>query len=199
MSEHKNPYEISIIAPCFNEMENVKALVSRINNVFQNRNINGEIILINDASTDNTGNLINELAHENKNVTAVHHEKNKGITEGWRTGLSHSKGRYICLIDSDLQNLPEDIWKLYKEIKIASADVIQGNRSTIGRLKDDRYIYSRVLNFILNIIFGMSLKDNKSGFIITYKNTLEDILQHRFNYYYANTFIAVEFMQKDIL
>lgn len=184
-------YELSVINPCFNEEKNIPELVERLENVFKNRKINAEIILVDDGSRDDTKKVIEGLINKKKNILFKKHQKNLGIEAAWKSGLSLSTGEYICLMDSDLQNLPEDVWRLYKEIKYSHADVVQGYRSSIGRIKNSRYTLSKGLNFILNFIFGMKLTDNKSGFIIVRKDVLEDILHHRFKYYYFQSLIMV--------
>ncbi|MFH1461301.1 MAG: glycosyltransferase, partial [Patescibacteria group bacterium] len=160
-------------------------------NVFTKRNINGEIVLINDASKDNTGEIIDKFAKQFQNVTACHHKENKRMVGGWKTGLAASQGEYVCLIDSDLQNLPEDVGRLYREIKITRADMVQGFRSSIGRARNLSFFLSKGLNFLLNFLFSMSQKDNKCGFVICRREVLEDILRYRYKYRYFQTFITV--------
>lgn len=184
-------YAISVVAPCYNEMENARALTDRLLHLFAKKNLHGEVVLVNDGSRDETGRVLDELAAEHPNVVAVHHPKNRGIAVAWKTGVDASNGKYVCLIDADLQYVPEEVWRLYREIEASRVDMVQGFRSTIERLRDSRYLYSKVLNFILNASFGMSLQDNKSGFVIARKDTLADVLVHRFRYHYFNTFIAV--------
>jgi len=184
-------YEISVVAPCYNEMENARVLTERLRQVFAKRNLHGEVVLVNDGSRDETGAVIDALAAEYDNVVAVHHPTNRGIAGAWQTGVDTSRGKYVCLIDADLQYLPEEVWRLYREIEASRADMVQGFRSTIERLRDSRYLYSKALDFLLNVSFGMSLQDNKSGFVIARRDTLSDILKHRFRYHYFNTFIAV--------
>jgi phenylacetate-coenzyme A ligase PaaK-like adenylate-forming protein len=187
----RDHYEISVVAPCYNEMENARALTDRLLHVFAKRSLRGEVVLVNDGSRDSTGAVIDALAAEHPDVVAIHHEVNRGIAGAWQTGVDHSRGKYVCLIDADLQYLPEEVWRLYREIEASRADMVQGFRSTIERLRDSRYLYSKALNFLLNVSFGMSLRDNKSCFVIARRETLLDILRHRFKYYYFNTFIAV--------
>lgn len=185
--------DISIIAPCFNEEKNIPELAVRLVKVLEKKNLKGEIILVNDCSTDKTGEIIEKYARLYPNVVIhLDHTKNQGMFQAWKTGLKAARGEYVCLIDSDLQNLPEDVWRLYKEINNHHYDMVQGNRSTIGRLKDSRYILSRGLNWLLNTAFGMNSRDNKSGFVITRKETLEDILGFNYRgYFYPQSFIAV--------
>lgn len=183
--------ELSVIVPCFNEEESVPLLVSRLLAVFDRRNIAGEIVLVNDASTDATGAIINSLARGHQEVVAVHHGTNRGLSAGWDTGLEASNGKYVCFIDADLQNPPEEVWRLYREITQSHADMVQGVRSAIGRLKDDRYLTSRALNVMLNVAFGMSAADNKSGFVMALRETMNDVRRRRFRYRYSHVFIAV--------
>src|SRR3989338_2393232 len=172
----KSKVDLSVIAPCFNESQNVIELTERLQNTFRKGAVNGEVILINDHSSDNTGLLVDELAAKYPNVIACHHESNRGLAAGWKTGLQAARGNYICFIDADLQNLPEDVLRLYREIIFSHVDLVQGLRSPIGRLRDHRYFLSRGLNIMLNFIFRMKSRDNKSGFILGRREVIEDIL-----------------------
>jgi phenylacetate-CoA ligase len=189
-------YELSVIAPCYNESLNIHELIERMQNVMSKKSITGEIILVNDGSTDDTGEVIERLAEKYENLKVVHHAKNKGIAAAWKTGLSASTGEYVCVIDSDLQYQPEDIWRLNREIKLTNIDVVQGYRSNIGRQTDYRYFLSLGFNRILNWFFGMHMRDIKSGFVLCKREILHDILQHRYHYYYFQSFIAIAAKEK---
>src|SRR5690606_14760067 len=104
------------------------------------------------------------------------HETNRGIAVAWRSGVDASRGRLVALIDADLQYQPEDLLRLRRELVEHSLDVVQGFRSPVGREKDARYRLSRGFNFLLNTTFGMSLTDNKSGFVMAPRAVMRDIL-----------------------
>jgi phenylacetate-CoA ligase len=184
-------YELSVIAPCYNEEGNLRELVNRLQTAFKTKNIAGEIVLVDDGSKDGTGDMVDQLTAENSNVVSVHHHTNRGVVTGWKSGLEASHGDLVCLIDADLQNLPEDVCRLYREIRVSGADVVQGYRSSVGRLRDSRYLLSRTLNVILNTTFRMALRDNKSGFIMCRRDVLADILRHRCKYSYFQSLIMV--------
>jgi phenylacetate-CoA ligase len=188
--------EISVVAPCLNEEANIPELVRRVSAVFESKRIAGELILVDDGSTDRTVEVVNALLNEYPMLRFERHASNLGIEAGWRTGVVAARGKFVCLIDSDLQNPPEQIWRLYQEAMFSKADMVQGFRSSIGRLRDSRYLLSRALNVLLNTAFGMSLRDNKSGFVIAHKDVLSDVLRHRLKYNYYQSFIAVSASSK---
>ena len=184
--------ELSVIVPCYNEENNVQELTDRIRIVFLDKGISGEIILVDDKSTDNTKKKIIELAGKYPDgVQGVFHDKNYGMETGWISGLARVRGNLVCIIDADLQYLPEDIYRLYREYHYTGVDYVQGYRSTIGREKGNRYYFSVGLNVLLNFTFGMKARDNKSGFILTSKQIFNNILFHRFDYSYFQSFISV--------
>jgi len=188
--------QLSVIAPCYNEVKNVRELVRRVLGTFAKGAIEGEIVLVDDGSNDGTGDLLRELAQAHPQVCPVFHEKNKGIAAAWESGLQASRGYHTCLIDSDLQYVPEDILRLYREILYSHADVVQGVRSEIGLRPDLRYYYSRFLNFLLNVFFRMRARDNKSGFVLCRRGVLKEILEHHYRYRYFQTFITIAAVAK---
>ena len=185
------PVELSVVVPCYNEAGNLPELVTRLRSVFEKRKVRGEIVLVNDGSGDGTGTVIDALAVAHPEVVPVHHDQNRGLAAGWDTGVAKATGAYVCLIDADLQYQPEDVARLHRELLHTRVDLVQGYRSSIGRQRDSRYRLSKGLNAMLNTLFGMRLRDNKSGFVIARRETLAHILHRRYSYAYFQTFIAV--------
>ncbi len=184
--------DISIIAPCYNEAENIPELTERVLRVFDNIQVNGELILVDDGSTDSTKKVIEkEIARNPNRVRGFFNKKNGGIETAWRSGLTFAEGYLICFIDADLQNLPEDIARLWRFYWSQNTDCVQGWRSSIGRDNETRYYVSVVLNALLNLLFFMRAKDNKSGFMLARKDVMNNILQHQFTYSYFQTLIRV--------
>jgi phenylacetate-CoA ligase len=183
--------EISIIVPCFNEANNLYELCKRISSVSKKLNKSIELILIDDKSSDDTLAVIRRLRNNFKFIKCFYHKKNLGMAEAWRTGLNNANGKYTCLIDADLQYQPEDIIFLYNSVINNPEDLVQGYRSSVGRLKDSRFLLSRGLNLMLNILFSMHLKDNKSGFVLCKTETLKQIFNVRFHYKTFQTFLLV--------
>src|SRR5207253_1390043 len=80
---------------------------------------------------------------------------------------------------------------LYRRLLQSRADMVQGTRSSIERLRDSRMVFSRALNLLLNIAFRTWATDSKSGFVLAPHRVLEDVLSYRGRYRYFQTFISV--------
>lgn len=183
---------ISVVVPCFNEEANIPELVNRVLLTFQKMGVDGEIILVDDGSSDATYKVASGISKQNGDkVVALQLSCNQGMATAWRYGIDKASGEFIVLIDADLQYQPEDIARLFSEYSRTRADVVQGFRSSIGRLRDSRYVLSKTLNLILNGVFNMRLRDNKSGFILAKKEYLLDIFTTRFTYKNFQTFLLV--------
>jgi phenylacetate-CoA ligase len=184
--------DLSVVAPAFNEENNLPELTRRILDTFRVGGLEGELILVDDGSQDRSAEVIRELmqAHPDA-VIGQFHEKNQGIAGAWRTGVAVARGVYVVVIDADLQYQPEDILRLYRALLESSVDVVQGWRSPVGRERDTRYFMSRTLNHTLNGLFGMKLRDNKSGFVCTRREVLDDLLRYEGRYAYWQSFIMV--------
>jgi phenylacetate-CoA ligase len=186
------PIQISVIAPALNEELNLPELTRRVLGAFDVGKVRGELILIDDGSTDSSARVIRELVkqHEGR-VVGQFHGRNRGIAHSWRTGVRAARGVHVCTIDSDLQYQPEDVLRLHRALVDHSVDVVQGWRSVIGRRRDARFHLSRGFNTILNGAFAMKLKDNKSGFVVATREVLEDLLTYEGKYFYWQSFIMV--------
>jgi glycosyltransferase involved in cell wall biosynthesis len=182
---------LSVVVPCFNEEKNLSVLVNRINQAMGSAGIPGEIVLVNDGSRDGTGALADQLSRQFQNVRAVHHPVNRGIVEGWRSGLAASRGDLVLTTDADLQYAPEDIPPLYREMAGGGWDLVQGWRRDREEPSWLRDVLSVGLSKVLQWIFSMNLQDVKSGFICYRKDVFRDILDYRMRYFSFQSLITV--------
>lgn len=184
--------DLTVIVPCFNEEYNLPELAERVLRTFEVGALTGELVLVDDGSHDGTADVIHALEGANPGkVRGAFHKGNRGITEAWRTGVRAARAATVAIIDADLQYQPEDLLRLFRALRESSVDVVQGWRSAVGREKGARYDMSRIFNHMLNGVFGMHLRDNKSGFICCAREVFEDLLTYRGDYFYWQSFIMV--------
>jgi phenylacetate-CoA ligase len=184
--------DISVIVPCFNEEANVGLLADRLFEAIEEAGLTAQIVFVDDGSTDGTWEAIERCRNTWGNlVVAVRHDENAGIAAAWRSGLDRASGRYACFLDADLQHPPEAVVTLYRQLLQSRADVAQGTRSSIERLRDSRMLFSRVLNLLLAVVFRTWATDSKSGFVLAQRRVLHDVVSYRGRYRYFQTFISV--------
>src|SRR5262245_42943419 len=99
----------SVIVPCLNEEANLPELVARVGEVFRVGNLRGELVVVDDGSTDRTWEIVQELSSKYPFLVGKRHPENRGITAGWKSGVAAASGRLVCVLDADLQYQPEDI------------------------------------------------------------------------------------------
>ena len=146
--------EISVIAPVYNEEENINRLIENVEKVLKSNFKSYEILLVNDGSTDKSKEILDNL--NNENVKVIHFEKNCGQTAATAAGFKYSDGDIVVTIDADLQTDPEDILVLYSHLE--NYDMINGRRAT----REDgivKKISSWIGNTARNIITGDNIKD----------------------------------------
>ena len=165
---------VSIIFPAYNEVKSVGEMVENTVKVLSDQKIKGEIVIIDDGSTDGTAKVADVMSKKHKNVKAAHHRRNLGKTAAIETGLKVSKGDVIFLIDADSQYSPKDIPKFLRLIE-EGCDVVNGWRR---ERKDSfgRRFFSRVYNFLTNAVTGLSLHDIDCGFKAFRREVFEDVV-----------------------
>jgi glycosyltransferase involved in cell wall biosynthesis len=188
---------LTVIAPCFNEQDNVHPLAERTLAIFDALDIAAELILVDDGSADATWETITAAHDTDHRVRGVRHEHNRGMVPAWHTGLAAAGGDLVCLIDADLQNRPEDIARLYDRFRHGDCDLVQAVRHSVEGVCR-MYLFSRGLNALLNLAFGGRLRDNKSGFVLCRRHILSQILQHRFRYRFFQAFLGASALSRGL-
>ena len=182
---------LAVIVPCFNEERSLPHLVDRTHAALAAAGIRGEIVLVNDGSLDRTGAVIDGLAEQHDDVHAVHHPRNRGIVEGWRSGLAASTAKLVLTTDADLQYAPEDISTLYREARQGAWDLVQGWRQHRTEQAWLRDVLSGGLSVLLRWVFSMDLHDVKSGFVVYKREVFADILDFRMRYFSFQSLMTV--------
>lgn len=127
IESHSDMPHISIVSPEYKGAGMVHELVSRIEASLKDITADYEIILVNDASPDNTWEVIREVCAVNKKVKGINLSRNFGENYAITAGLSFAKGDYVIVMDCDLQNRPEDIPALYAKAQ-EGYDIVYAQR-----------------------------------------------------------------------
>ncbi len=110
---------ISVVIPLLNEDESLKELHDWIAKVMQSNRFLYEIVFIDDGSTDNSWQVIEELAKQNTSVKGIKFQKNYGKSQALNAGFLEAKGDVVITMDADLQDDPDEIPELLARLEIA--------------------------------------------------------------------------------
>jgi glycosyltransferase involved in cell wall biosynthesis len=151
---------LSIVAPAFNEEENISAAVESWEQAIAEEGIAAEIIITNDGSTDRTGAILTELQARYSNLRVVTNEKNTGYGRAFAVAIQASKGELVLTVDSDGQYDIYDYRLLRRTMEETGAGLVSGFRK--GK-KDTpaRVLADRGLNLIVRVLFGLRLRDTQ--------------------------------------
>lgn len=162
--------DISIVVPLFNESDNVAPLAQRIFAAFQNEPRRIELLLVDDASTDDTWQRILEMQRADRRIRALRHLKNSGQSASLWTGFKASRGNVIATLDGDLQNDPADIPALLAHL--GTYDMVCGVRT---RRMDNglRRISSRIARSARKVVLGVDFQDTGCNLRVFKRSLLE--------------------------
>ena len=118
--------DISVIVPLFNEAESLPELTEWIQRVMKNNNFSYEIIFINDGSTDNSWDVIEELSRKDSNIHGIKFRRNYGKSPALYCGFERAKGDVVITMDADLQDSPDEIPTLYRMVTEERYDLVSG-------------------------------------------------------------------------
>jgi glycosyltransferase involved in cell wall biosynthesis len=150
---------LSIVIPVFNEEDNLHLLHQSIQEALDNLDKVWEVVYVDDGSSDNSLNILEELADEDPNhVTVVAFRRNFGQTAAIAAGIDYSTGEIIVLMDADLQNDPSDISMLLEKID-EGYDVVSGWRHNRQDTFITRILPSRIANWLISTVTGVHLHD----------------------------------------
>jgi len=159
--EKKNNTSISVIVPLLNEEESLEELHEKLFNVLKKLDVNYEIIYIDDGSTDNSLDVLKKICEVDNKVEVISFQKNYGKSAALSTGFDKARGDYIFTIDADLQDDPEEIFKILEKLK-SGYDLISGWKK---KRKDPlvKRFSSRFFNFVTAIISRIKIHDFNCG------------------------------------
>jgi glycosyltransferase involved in cell wall biosynthesis len=155
---------VSIIIPCFNEKNYIEEIIKK---VFEQNNINKEIIIVDDGSTDGTTEILKKKI-ETKVNKIIYLEKNLGKGNAIKEAIKFVNGEIILIQDADLEYNPKDYNKMITPFISNDADVVYGSRFISSDSR--RVIYyantvaNKILTFFLNCLLNLNFTDVETGY-----------------------------------
>lgn len=176
MSAEKIDLQVSFVIPCHNEEGNISDLLEKIREVMDLREETYEIIVVNDASTDQTA-----TAAEAAGARVVSHPYNLGNGAAVKTGIRAASGEIILMMDGDGQHPPEAIPDLLDAL--GSYDLVVGSRSMTSHAGLHRFLANTIYNWLASYVTKCRIMDLTSGFRAARRKAIM-----RFLYLLPNTF-----------
>ncbi len=161
---------ISVVIPIYNEEENIKLLIDKIDQALRTQNY--EIILVDDGSTDRTRIVVQELNHPK--VIFIELKKNYGQSLALAAGIDYAEGDYIVTMDGDLQNDPSDILMMYRKAVNEDWDLVTGIRHN----RQDNFLRtfpSKIANWIIRKTTKLNIKDHGCALKVFNKETAKEL------------------------
>jgi glycosyltransferase involved in cell wall biosynthesis len=182
--------KLSIVIPAYNEGKTVHLILDKIKQVQLTGNIQKEVILINDYSTDNTEDAILHYRQNNPQLIIIYHkhERNKGKGAALRTGISKATGEYIIIQDADLEYDPQEYNILLQPVLDGFADIVYGSRFMGGNAHRILFFWhtigNKFLTFLSNMFTNLNLTDMETCYKLFRRDLIQqiDLKENRFGF-----------------
>ena len=169
--------KLSIIIPCYNEEKLISTVMEKVLQTKLDHDLEKQMIIVNDGSTDNSANSINQFCEKNPCVISIHQQTNSGKGAAIRAALRKATGDIIIIQDADFEYDPNDYNKLLRPIIEGHADVVYGSRFRGSEPHRVLFFFhtigNKFLTFLSNLFTGLNLTDMETG----YKMFKADVLK----------------------
>lgn len=167
--------DLSLVIPLFNEEESLPELSEWINRVMVANNYSYEIIYVDDGSTDNSWQVIEDLRQRNPNIKGIKFQRNYGKSAGLNEGFRAAEGEVVITMDADLQDSPEEIPEMRKMILEEGLDIVSGWKKKRYDNTFTKNIPSKFFNAVTRKSSGIKLHDFNCGLKAYRKKVIKSI------------------------
>ena len=178
--------KISVIIPCYNEEHTILKVIRLVHESLNRYEY--EIILVDDASKDNTKMLLEEYSRSDEKLEVIYHDINSGKGAALRTGFNAAIGDVVIIQDADLEYDPSEYSKLFKPIQDGKADIVYGSRFKSGDITRVLFFWHKIGNLFLtglsNMLTNLNLTDMETCYKVFRKEVLDQITieENRFGF-----------------
>lgn len=183
------PPSISIVFPMYNEEEHIQGAIDAARSALRELTEDHEIIVVDDASTDRTGALADELARVDARVKVVHNARNRGLGGSLRAGYAVASKELVLYTDADL---PFDLMELPRAVRLLEwqrADVLSAYRFDRTSEGLRRTLYTLAYSALVRTLFALRLRDVNFAFKLFRRTLLERVFLES-----EGSFIDAEFL-----
>ena len=176
--------KISIVIPCYNEINTIQKIIDRVNLAFSSYDY--EIVVIDDFSNDGSRELLKKKYSDDKTYKIIFNDKNFGKGFSLNKGFNLTSGEIICIQDADLEYNPYELIPMVKLIIDDKADVVVGSRFRGNGPVRANLFFNRFANFIItnftNIFNNLSLTDIECCYKVFKKSDIDKISIKEFRF-----------------
>jgi len=167
-------YDLTVIIPTYKEEANIRNIITEVDAVFKQNNLNGEILVVDDNSPDGTISIVNEKKKKKSNINILVRLADHGLSQSVADGFVHASSDILVVIDADLSHPPALIPSMYHEI-LGGNDIVIGSRYMDGggikKWPLKRRIISLGATFLGRLLFP-DVSDPVSGFFAIKKRVI---------------------------
>ena len=171
-------HKISIIIPVYNEEAKISIILSQIKQILADTQLEYEIIIINDGSTDDTEKIVYEVKKSDAYIKLISYRDNKGKGHAVKLGVEESNGDVTLFLDGDLNVSPKEIKNYVKELE--GFDIaIASKAHQLSRVEctTSRRFLSKAYNNLVRLVVGIKIRDTQSGLKIGNTSVLKNIFK----------------------
>jgi dolichol-phosphate mannosyltransferase len=167
-------YDLTVIIPTFNEEANIRNIVMAVDAVFHEHSLHGQVLIVDDNSSDATISIVHELKRQKENVEIIVRTKDHGLSQSVAEGFSRADSEVFIVIDADFSHPPVLIPRMYDEIR-QGCDIVIGSRYMEGggikKWPLKRRLISIGATFLGRLLFP-DITDPVSGFFAVRKEVV---------------------------
>lgn len=172
--------DLTMFFPAWNEEDTIRRTIEAACEAGDDLVEEGEIdrydvLIVDDASTDDTGAICDEIAARDPRVRVVHHDRNRKLGGSLKTGFAEATGELVLYTDADLPFDMAELTKAVRLLRVYDADIVSAYRLDRTGEGPRRVVYSYVYNHLIQLLFHLRLRDMNFAFKLVRRNVLDHV------------------------